>query len=508
MLDSHSTPSNSKPENELFPELNKKPGAATALPSIKLGKSLPPPPPSKRAAVAPAIETIDATEVEEEPEEGETLDARDVSDDADDVETVGAHDVSDEADDVETVDARDVQVDEAETLPLEAVADADLEDEKTPAAMSALDALGASVSSSRAILPRYDAEVDDGPTVALPSSVVHDEPEIPRSTRPMSLPRPSVRPLSLPPIPTPRPSQPALLAPVPSARVPGALLRSGSPASVPPPASAQPAVSTSSIDSGRMSIPPVADSVLPPPPHARGPSRWPLLAAAAALLVVMGAGAAAVGATALGFGPSQDATLVVTAAGASGKALDGVRILVDGQLRCSSSPCRVGGLTAGTHIVQAEAPGHEPTAGRAVAVARGGEAALHVELVATIATEVKPEAASAAVAQPAADAPPASAIPAAIAKGVAKPAVAKAGDAKAPATAKPEPAAQGTLNINSIPRANVVVNGRPMGMTPVMGLSVAPGPQTVVFVHPELGRKVGSANVQAGGSATIAVRFE
>lgn len=507
MLDSHSTPSNSKPENELFPELNKKPGAATAMPSIKLGKSLPPPPPSKRVAVAPAIETIDATEVEEEPEEGETLDARDVSDDADDVETVGAHDVSDPADDVETVDARDVQVDEAETLPLEAVADADVEDEKTPAAMSALDALGASVSSSRAILPRYDAEVDDGPTVALPSSVVHDEPVMPRSVRPMSLPRPSVRPLSLPPIPTPRPSQPALSAPVPSARVPGALLRSGSPASVPPPASAQPAVSTSSIDSGRLSIPPVADSVLPPPPQARAPSRWPLLAAAAALLVVVGGGAAAVGARALGLGASHDATIVVTAAGASGKALDGVRILVDGQQRCASSPCRVDGLTAGTHIVQAEAPGHEPTAGRAVAVARGGEAALHVELVA-VASEVKPEVASAAVAQPLADAPPASASPAPIAKGNAKPVVAKTGDTKAPAAAKPEPAAQGTLNINSIPRANVVVNGRPMGMTPVMGLSVAPGPQTVVFVHPELGRKVGSANVQAGGSATIAVRFE
>src|SRR6185295_2736946 len=33
----------------------------------------------------------------------------------------------------------------------------------------------------------------------------------------------------------------------------------------------------------------------------------------------------------------------------------------------------------------------------------------------------------------------------------------------------------GKLNINSIPTANVVLDGRPVGRTPVVGLSVTPG---------------------------------
>ena len=77
------------------------------------------------------------------------------------------------------------------------------------------------------------------------------------------------------------------------------------------------------------------------------------------------------------------------------------------------------------------------------------------------------------------------------------------------AAAKPKPAATGgaKLNINSIPVSNVILDGRPLGSTPKIGVSVSPGSHTVVFVHPTHGRKVSSVNVPAGGTATAAVRF-
>ena len=77
---------------------------------------------------------------------------------------------------------------------------------------------------------------------------------------------------------------------------------------------------------------------------------------------------------------------------------------------------------------------------------------------------------------------------------------------KTPAPAKPA-AGQGTLNVNSIPVSNVIVDGHPMGSTPKMGLSVAAGTHTVVFVHPEHGRKVVTVTVVAGQPATATTRF-
>ena len=80
---------------------------------------------------------------------------------------------------------------------------------------------------------------------------------------------------------------------------------------------------------------------------------------------------------------------------------------------------------------------------------------------------------------------------------------------KTPPTPKQPPAAagQGTLNVNSIPVSSVIVDGRPMGSTPKMGLSVAPGTHVVVFVHPEHGRKVVTVNVAAGQTAAATTRF-
>lgn len=75
------------------------------------------------------------------------------------------------------------------------------------------------------------------------------------------------------------------------------------------------------------------------------------------------------------------------------------------------------------------------------------------------------------------------------------------------AVAAPSGGGVATLDLNSIPRANVVVNGRPMGATPLMGVHVNPGTETIVFVHPTLGRKVVSATVPAGGRKAAFVKF-
>src|SRR5262249_29880611 len=47
-----------------------------------------------------------------------------------------------------------------------------------------------------------------------------------------------------------------------------------------------------------------------------------------------------------------------------------------------------------------------------------------------------------------------------------------------PAPKKEAPSGNGTLNLNSIPVSNVILDGRPLGPTPKAGVSVAPGPHT------------------------------
>jgi len=66
---------------------------------------------------------------------------------------------------------------------------------------------------------------------------------------------------------------------------------------------------------------------------------------------------------------------------------------------------------------------------------------------------------------------------------------------------------QGMLNINSIPVSNIILDGKPIGSTPKLGVKVAAGRHTVVFVHPQHGRKSSSVSVSPGGTATAAVRF-
>ncbi len=81
---------------------------------------------------------------------------------------------------------------------------------------------------------------------------------------------------------------------------------------------------------------------------------------------------------------------------------------------------------------------------------------------------------------------------------------------RAPVTVSPAPrpaTGNGTINMNAIPVSNVLLDGRPMGQTPRMGVSVAPGSHTVVFVNAEHGRKSKTVTIEAGKSATVVVRF-
>jgi hypothetical protein len=84
--------------------------------------------------------------------------------------------------------------------------------------------------------------------------------------------------------------------------------------------------------------------------------------------------------------------------------------------------------------------------------------------------------------------------------------------APAPEPASPPPAAAASgekaiLKLSSTPPANVIVNGRPIGQTP-KAVRVSPGPQTVVFFHPEFGRKVMSANLAPGETKSLSAKMK
>lgn len=79
-------------------------------------------------------------------------------------------------------------------------------------------------------------------------------------------------------------------------------------------------------------------------------------------------------------------------------------------------------------------------------------------------------------------------------------------------TDKPEPpktadTGMATLNINSLPPSNCILNGRPLGQTPKAGVSVPAGSHTVIFVHPEKGRKTQTISIKGGETKTVVVKF-
>src|SRR5690606_41095051 len=78
--------------------------------------------------------------------------------------------------------------------------------------------------------------------------------------------------------------------------------------------------------------------------------------------------------------------------------------------------------------------------------------------------------------------------------------------APAPVPAPASASATGTLNINAVPRASVILDGKPIGSTPKIGVSVSAGNHSVIFVK-DGERVTKSVTVQGGGSATVVHRF-
>ncbi len=85
---------------------------------------------------------------------------------------------------------------------------------------------------------------------------------------------------------------------------------------------------------------------------------------------------------------------------------------------------------------------------------------------------------------------------------------AQTGGPKPPPPPPPTASGNGTLSCNSIPASNAIVDGRPVGKTPVVGLSVSAGKHTVTFRHPEKGSKSVTVDVKPGGKAVASVKFE
>jgi serine/threonine-protein kinase len=372
-------------------------------------------------------------------------------------------------------------------------------------------------------------------------------------------------------------------------------------------------------------------SITEPPPAFRSANRRPLMLAVAGVMVLV------VVAVVVAFLPKQG-SLVVTVAGPGNKSVSELEVYVDGQKRCSTSPCQVKELGAGTHLVKVTAAGYQATADQAVKVASGDEAVLNVSMnrggsgpglkvtsegrglklyvdgkeigplpqeltditpgehmvridggdryepfeksvtissdqmltldpklkvkkgLATIKPGLNAEGARVVLVsgnerRPVPSLPLTVDIPmdkpysmvaskrgfqdvqqklefedgqaertfvidfvppvttaedmsAAVSRSAPAAPRAAAPRAAAPVAAAPKASATtGTLNINSNPVSNVILDGRPLGPTPKIGVSVSPGSHTVIFAHPEHGRKAKSVNVTAGKTSSVVVRF-
>ena len=513
MADAHSSPNHDQPSlgEGLFPELPSRTSSRKPQP----GQILRPP------AAASPIE-ID-TQLHEEVD-AKTLDPSDVAQDVEDSELL---------DEAWGSSATAAPIDEAELIQEDGT--------ETPAAAdvqprSALDELGSLVGNAKPkspITPVDDMDIDDAPTTASsPLSAL--PPSLSPSVRPLP---PSRRALPSPKLPPPAPQSAATVSRAPSL---------SAPAPIPPPAvkaSSLAALSAAPSSTGPVplvraaepspasTIPPVAESLPPQRQETKkSSSAWLLVAAAVVGMGMLGGAFALLQKSgALAFASGGSGSVVVTAAGPGGKSVEGLKVYSDGALVCEASPCRLDNLQQGSHLVSVEADGYQKTAARAISVSKDQESAVHIELspVSSATQAAAKESAETAQQEPQVksdeakgtldldkdDSVSKKTAPAPKSAKVATKSAANkvSSPTKAVATkpaAEAKPAAFGTLNINSIPRSNVVLDGRPLGMTPRLGIQVKPGPHSVIFIHPEHGRKSSGANVVAGKSHTVAVRFK
>ena len=65
----------------------------------------------------------------------------------------------------------------------------------------------------------------------------------------------------------------------------------------------------------------------------------------------------------------------------------------------------------------------------------------------------------------------------------------------------------GLLNVNATPWADVLIDGRPAGQTPLGNVKLAIGPHQITFRHPELGERTTQVVVAAHGVSRVAVNL-
>lgn len=190
---------------------------------------------------------------------------------------------------------------------------------------------------------------------------------------------------------------------------------------------------------------------------------------------------------------------VVTVTDTRGTALRNVQVLVDGAPSCETTPCSIE-LEPGAHQIDVVNLSNDQRAGRSVSLAKGERAALHFALPNELVAKAP------AATPPPAPGPDEPISVTALAREEA-PAATKLELPRAPAA--PTRAVGGALlNLNSVPISNVVLDGRPVGSTPLLGVQVSPGPHSVTFVHPELGRRSATIEVGLGERKAVVVRFQ
>jgi len=63
----------------------------------------------------------------------------------------------------------------------------------------------------------------------------------------------------------------------------------------------------------------------------------------------------------------------------------------------------------------------------------------------------------------------------------------------------------GMINLNAAPWAEVWIDGRRVGETPIGNLSVSIGPHEIVFKHPQFGEKRQAVSVTVGAPVRLSV---
>jgi serine/threonine protein kinase len=191
---------------------------------------------------------------------------------------------------------------------------------------------------------------------------------------------------------------------------------------------------------------------------------------------------------------------------ASGAPVERAEIFIDGQKRCDSAPCEVGGLSPGAKTIKAITPDLTVAEPITEIVEGGTERVVTLTLDAARTTapqdgraEARPPPSSPA--EPPPKEPPPQ-------RETSAPPVTTAPTPAPPPTAPKPQESPGFLHMNSIPVSKVVLDGRPLGDTPKVSFPVPPGSHRVDFIHPKLGKRHVTVLVKAGETKTAAVKFK